>query len=199
MTRRRVAALLVLVALGCSSEDVKKGDDAKKGEPAKRDEATVSRDAFLAVYGVLTHPRCMNCHPAGDEPLQGDDSHRHAQNVVRGADGRGKYALKCASCHQETNLPGEHMPPGSSTWRLPSAEMPLVFQGLTAGQLARRLKDPKKNGGKTLAELVHHVTEDPLVLWGWKPGDGRTVPPLSHDEFAKRFKEWVDTGAVPPD
>ena len=36
------------------------------------------------------HPRCMNCHPSGDVPLQGDDSHLHVQNVKRGDDGQGK-------------------------------------------------------------------------------------------------------------
>jgi len=29
----------------------------------------------------------MNCHPSRDAPLQGDDSHRHFQNVKRGEDG----------------------------------------------------------------------------------------------------------------
>src|SRR5262245_64601330 len=55
---------------------------------AKSDEAA-SRAAFRAVYPVFMHPRCMNCHPAGDVPLQGDDSHPHLQNVKRGPDGKG--------------------------------------------------------------------------------------------------------------
>src|ERR687883_476581 len=54
-----------------------------------------ARAAFLDVYKVLMHPRCLNCHPPGDVPLQGDDSHLHIQNVKRGEDGKGKYALKC--------------------------------------------------------------------------------------------------------
>jgi hypothetical protein len=33
--------------------------------------------AFMAVYEVLMSPRCMNCHPSGDVPLQGDDNHLH--------------------------------------------------------------------------------------------------------------------------
>ena len=33
--------------------------------------------AFMDVYKVLMSPRCMNCHPSGDIPLQGDDSHLH--------------------------------------------------------------------------------------------------------------------------
>src|SRR5262245_7592385 len=83
-------------------------------EPAKK---TVTPEqsaaAFLEAYKVFMHPRCMNCHPAGDAPLQGDDSHPHAQLVTRGPDGKGKYAMKCSACHQDHNLPGENMPPGN--------------------------------------------------------------------------------------
>lgn len=166
---------------------------------AQAADAAASHSAFLEVYKVLMHPRCMNCHPSGEAPLQGDDSHPHVQNVQRGTDGKGKYALKCANCHQETNLPGANMPPGNPNWHLPKPEIPLVFQGKSPRELADQLKDPKRNGGKTLEQLVEHVTHDKLVLWGWEPGDGRTKPPLAHAEFAKKFREWVEKGAVSPD
>jgi hypothetical protein len=158
-----------------------------------------AREAFQAAYKVLMHPRCMNCHPAGDVPLQGDDSHPHAQNVKRGPDGKGKYALKCANCHQEKNVPGENMPPGNPNWHLPPPEMPLVFQGKSPSELARQLKDPKQNGNKTLAQLLHHVSLDKLVLGCWDPGDGRTKPPLSHAEFARKMREWIEKGAPDPE
>ena len=61
---------------------------------AKKKDSIVSKKAFIKAYSVLMHPRCMNCHPAGDAPLQGDDSHVHAMNVKRGPDGKGLYALK---------------------------------------------------------------------------------------------------------
>jgi mono/diheme cytochrome c family protein len=158
-----------------------------------------SREAFLAAYKVLMHPRCMNCHPAGDVPLQGDDSHLHSQNVQRGPEGKGKFALKCANCHQETNLPGANMPPGNPTWHLPPPSMRMVFQGKSPRELAEQLKDPKRNGGKKLEQILHHVTEDKLVLWGWNPGDGRTKPPLTHAEFAQKMKEWIEKGAAVPE
>ncbi|MGH8286255.1 MAG: Isoquinoline 1-oxidoreductase subunit, partial [Steroidobacteraceae bacterium] len=36
---------------------------------------------------VLQHPRCVNCHPAGDRPLQTDRGQPHMPMVVRGTDG----------------------------------------------------------------------------------------------------------------
>jgi hypothetical protein len=172
--------------------------DNAGAQASKKDDA-VAREAFQAAYKVFMHPRCMNCHPSGDIPLQGDDSRPHAQNVQRGPDGKGKYALKCASCHQDTNLPGKNMPPGNPSWHLPPPQMRMVFQGKTPGELASQLKDPKQNGNKTLDELLHHITEDKLVLGGWNPGDGRTKPPLSHAEFVAKMREWVEKGAASPE
>src|SRR5688572_7707842 len=48
--------------------------------------------AFMDVYKVLMSPRCMNCHPSGNIPLQGDDSHLHTMLPKRGKDGKGLYA-----------------------------------------------------------------------------------------------------------
>lgn len=178
-----------------SSGAAKASDDKDK----KREDLLASAAAFQAVYKVLMSPRCMNCHPKGESPLQGDDSHPHTMDVTRGPDGKGLYALKCANCHQTTNTPGLNMPPGNPTWHLPPADMPMVFEGKTPHELALQLKDPNKNGHKTLQQLITHVSKDALVLWGWKPGDGRTLPPLSHAEFTKQFKEWVAKGAAVPD
>ena len=30
---------------------------------------------FTEAGKVIQHPRCVNCHPAGDRPMQGEDSH----------------------------------------------------------------------------------------------------------------------------
>jgi hypothetical protein len=199
MTRPRTHRTLLLLAAalaGAVTLSVRP-DAAAVARPADKDDAG-ARAAFLEVYKVLMHPRCMNCHPSGDSPLQGDDSHVHVQNVKRGEDGKGKYALKCANCHQDANLPGANMPPGNPTWHLPTKKMPLVFQGKSPRELADQLKDPSQNGGKTLEQLVEHVTHDKLVLWAWQPGDGRTKPPLSHEQFVMKFREWVEKGAASP-
>lgn len=168
-------------------------------ETDKKRDSLASAAAFMAVYKVLMSPRCMNCHPKGDIPLQGDDSHLHTMDVQRGTDGKGVTAMKCANCHQSGNTPGLNMPPGNPNWHLPPADMPMVFEGRSARELALQLKDPNQNGHKTLQQLITHVSKDTLVLWGWNPGDGRTKPPLKHAEFVKQFKEWVAKGAVVPD
>ena len=158
-----------------------------------------ARELFVSIIPVLKHPRCLNCHATGDFPRQGDDSHVHTQNVRRGLDGKGKYGEKCSTCHQEQNVAGLNMPPGAPNWHLPPANMPMIWEGKTPGQICRQIKDPKQNNGKTVAQIVEHVTADKLVLWGWNPGEGRTPPPMGHDEFAQRFQEWARNGAACPE
>jgi hypothetical protein len=157
-----------------------------------------ARAAFLAIVPVLKHPRCLNCHANGDFPRQGDDSHPHAQNVKRGSDGHGKFSQKCSACHQEQNVAGLNMPPGAPGWHLPPANVPMIWEGKTPAQICQQLKDPRQNNGKTVAQIVEHVTSDKLVLWGWNPGEGRTPPPMSHSEFAAKFSEWANAGAACP-
>jgi cytochrome c5 len=162
-------------------------------------DAAAAKAAFERAYPVFVSPRCQNCHPVGDAPLQGDDSHVHAQYVKRGPDGHGVYGMTCHTCHQDANLPGTNMPPGNPKWGLPPPKMKMVFVGKTAGELCRQLKDPKQNGGRTVAQIITHVSSDDLVGWGWNPGDGRTLPPLSRPDFAAAMQEWANDGAACPE
>ncbi len=164
----------------------------------KQDKDAMARAAFAEAAKVLLHPRCMNCHPAQKAPLQFDDRLPHTQRVQRGPDGKGVHGMRCDACHQLTNQPGEHMPPGAPNWHLPLPQMPMVFEHKTPGQLCRQLKDPKQNGGKTLEQIFRHISSDPLVLWGWSPGEGRSIPPLSHAEFVSKLEAWIKNGAACP-
>jgi hypothetical protein len=165
--------------------------------PERKKDSVTSVNAFMQVYKVLMSPRCMNCHPAGDVPLQGDDSHLHTMLPKRGKDGKGLYAMKCSNCHQPANTVGLHTPPGNPNWHLPPADMKMVFQGRTPRQLAKQLIDPKRNGHKTLEQLIEHA-DDGLVLAAWNPGEGRTLPPMSHKEFKKIWNVWIKSGAYAP-
>lgn len=151
--------------------------------------------AFSIVASVLTSPRCLNCHVTGDIPLQNDAGTPHAMNVKRGPDGRGTPAMRCTNCHQDQNSSQLHAPPGTPDWHMPPPEMRMAWQGLSVGDLCRILKNPATNGGKSMAQLIEHVRNEPLVNWGWNPGPGRSVPAISHDEFVAVFSQWVQTGA----
>ncbi|HEX4750874.1 MAG TPA: hypothetical protein VH302_15145 [Bryobacteraceae bacterium] len=152
---------------------------------------------FEAIIPVLHNPRCMNCHSKGDFPRQGDDSHPHTMDVRRGPHGDGINAVKCSTCHEQHNVPGLHTPPGALGWELPSPDMPMIWQGLTDRQLCELFKDPKQNGGRTVQQIVEHMSS-PLVLWGWDPGEGRTAVSMPHSEFAARIQAWANKGAACP-
>lgn len=153
--------------------------------------------AFMKVYAVLMSPRCMNCHPSGDAPLQGDDSHVHTMNVVRGTDGTGVYAEKCSNCHQPTNTPGLHTPPGNPKWQLPPENMKMIFQGRTARQLAIQIMNYNENGHRNKAQLLEHA-KDTLVKAAWHMGEGRTPPPMSYTAFVSVWDEWIKKGGYAP-
>lgn len=165
---------------------------------AADDKATAGKAAFADVAKVLQSPRCQNCHPTGDRPLQGDLGKPHAQNISRASVAAG---LPCGACHQERNSEAIGViggPPGAPRWGLPPTEHPMVFQGKTPSALCAQLKDPAQNGGKSLAQLLEHVSHDPLVLWGWSPGGKRATPPMPHDKFVAAFSTWVASGGACP-
>jgi hypothetical protein len=152
-------------------------------------------DAFDRIASVLQSPRCMNCHPSGDRPTQGDDRHVHQMNVKRGADNTGWPAMHCATCHQAHNNDRAGVP-GAPHWHLAPATM--GWAGLGRPELCRGLLDPHKNGGRSVAALVAHMTGDPLVLWAWEPGRGRTMPPLSVAELKTALDIWTAAGTPCP-
>jgi hypothetical protein len=190
---------VVLSAIWMSSAFKDRNDNSVNDRNDKNmaKDSVESVKAFMKVYKVLMSPRCMNCHPAGDAPLQGDDNKIHTMNVQRGKDGTGFYAEKCSNCHQPTNVPGLHTPPGNPKWQLPPADMKMVFQGKTARQLALQIMNYKQNGHKNKQQLIEHA-RDTLVKAAWNMGEGRTPPPLSYNDFVKSWDTWIKNGGYAP-
>jgi hypothetical protein len=151
---------------------------------------------WRTIERVLTSPRCLNCHPRGDRPTQGDAMRVHRLNVQRGPEGHGVAAMRCATCHQNRNQDMAGVP-GAPHWHLAPASMGWV--GLSAGELCRAIKDPTRNGDRSLIALATHMTEDALVRWAWTPGRGRSPPPVARDELAAALEGWIKSGAPCPD
>jgi hypothetical protein len=150
---------------------------------------------FTELGKVLTHPRCTNCHPAGDRPRQGDESRLHQPPVTRGADGHGLPAMRCSTCHQNANFDPGHMP-GHPEWHLAPLEM--AWEGKTVAEICAQIKDPARNGGRKVEDLVHHIGEDTLVGWAWIPGVGRSPAPGTQKQAGALVEAWVKAGAACP-
>jgi hypothetical protein len=163
------------------------------------DEKARSVAIFDEIGKVLTHPRCANCHPRGDMPLQGDAMTPHQPPVFRGAANFGVAAMHCTSCHGTSNVTyagGSGSIPGHEVWMLAPASM--AWAGLPLAAICEQIKDPARNGSRTLAQLHEHMAEDGLVGWGWQPGTGRTPAPGSQKELGELVQAWIDTGAHCP-
>ena len=165
------------------------------------EEQVTDHSAYETMMKVLTHKRCVNCHPAGDRPRQGEGSHIHNFNVQRGPDNHGVDGLKCATCHQEENNIYSGVP-GAPDWSLAPIEM--RWEGLTKSQIAKSILDRSINGNRSIEETVKHLTEHELVLWAWEPGvnangEAREPAPVPLDEYIAAVKEWAANGAVVPE
>jgi hypothetical protein len=163
------------------------------------DQAERSREIFTEIGRLITNPRCMNCHPAGDLPLQGADHHEHRPRVFR-SDGD-HLATNCAECHTEQNVTLHEAAsyqsiPGHTRWSV--APLSMAWQNKSLGEICRQLKDVERNGGRTLALLQEHVAKDDLVGWAWSPGAGREPAPGSQEEAGKLVQAWIDSGAECP-
>jgi len=155
---------------------------------------------FVEAGRVIQHPRCLNCHPVQRMPTQGDDLHAHVPAMQAGESGHGVPALQCNTCHQAANVvtysSSVRSIPGHPHWMLAPASM--SWQTKSLHDICEQIKDPVRNGGRSLDEIREHMAEDSLVGWAWNPGDGRPPAPGTQHEFGELVNAWIETGAVCP-
>jgi hypothetical protein len=198
----RAKVLLVVAALLATMMSARAiSDEASDNLAAPESFATIADSAarsaalFTEAGKVLTHPRCVNCHPAGDRPRQGDVRRLHQPPVSRGEGGFGLPAMRCPICHQAANFEPAGVP-GNPGWHLAPREM--GWEDKTLGEICAQIKDPARNGGRSLEDIVHHVGEDHLVGWAWAPGGDRRPAPGTQAQAGALLDAWVKTGAICP-
>jgi len=206
----RFATLTLLVAVTISGAPTYDGTMAQTAAESRNtgqvssivDRPARSRALFSEIAKVLTGPRCMNCHPSGDEPLQGEGRHVHRPVALRGGSNDGVPGLPCASCHSDHNVTlltaeaGYRSIPGHPRWGLAPIEM--AWEGKSVGEICRQLKDPVRNGGRDLALLHQHIARDDLVGWAWHPGAGRQPAPGTQKQLGDLVGAWIESGAECP-
>lgn len=154
---------------------------------------------FEEMAKVITHPRCMNCHPVGNSPLQGDLGELHQPPVVRGDADFGVVGMQCSTCHGAENVSyvgADGSIPGHEPWHL--APVSMGWTTLSVPEICAQMKDPARNGDRSLADIHEHNAEDGLVGWAWEPGEGRTPAPGTQELFGRLTQAWIDAGAHCP-
>ena len=154
-----------------------------------------SRALFVEAGKVIQSPRCLNCHPRGDRPTQGSDMHPHSPLVVRGPDDKGAVGMRCTACHQSANYNASGVP-GHPLWHV--APRSMAWQNRSLAQICAQLKDKRRNGGKTLAQIHDHMANDSLVGWAWSPGGVREPAPGDQARLGALIGAWIETGAACP-
>ena len=110
-------------------------------------------------------------------------------------DDRGATALRCTTCHGAANFAASGVP-GHPLWHMAPREM--AWQGKSLAQICEQIKDPRHNGGRTLAQIHEHVARDSLVGWAWRPGGSREPAPGTQEEFGALIAAWIESGAICP-
>lgn len=203
MPRLRITLSLALAL--CTTAAIKADTPPVELRPPQAFESLRDRTArsvalFTEAGKVLQHPRCLNCHPADRHPTQGEDLHRHVPPVEPGPENRGTKELPCVSCHGSQNTPtlGARVQsiPGNDHWSL--APHSMAWQGRSIGEICAQIKDPARNGNRSLAQIEKHLAEDHLVGWAWQPGEGRVPAPGTQAVFGELIAAWIKTGAHCP-
>ncbi len=159
-------------------------------------------EAWEKAFEVFSHPRCVNCHvpednrPRWSGPSYGAKAQYHGMNIIADDTRKKAAGLPCTSCHGVSNLPFAKGAPGAPHWALAPVEM--VWWAKSSRDICEQIKDPARNGDKSLDEVVEHVRSDDLVQWGWNPGPGREPAPYSSAELADFLRNWVNSGAPCP-
>src|SRR6202171_5368329 len=102
-----VKARLIIIVLAGSAASLAGAEDLRGPETfaSITNQSERSRALFVEAGRVLQHPRCLNCHPVGERPTQGNDSHPHSPPVLRGPDDKGAIGFFAHTSPPNTRPP----------------------------------------------------------------------------------------------
>ncbi|KIN61807.1 hypothetical protein Z945_2801 [Sulfitobacter noctilucae] len=166
---------------------------------------TVTREEGLAawerIYAVASHPRCTNCHVGAQQEPMWEGLHYkagtpHGMGVKADGSRIGAESMPCRTCHvtaEGRNVASPAPAQIDDAWRLPPVEMDWL--GEDSASVCAQLRDPERNDGSDIADLVVHLETSAFVAWGFAPGPGRSVPPGSVAQIAADVDLWGAAGS----
>ncbi len=157
-------------------------------------------DAFSRIYEVASHPRCSNCHVGADNrPMWSGPSYgrtrAHGMNINAGDSRIGAETIQCSTCHayrEGLNDTPHAAPQVAMNWQLAPVEA--EWFGKSSDEICNQLRDPDRNGGRTMLELAEHLNHDLILHWAWNPGGGREPAPYSLQEHIDDLLIWGVAG-----
>ena len=132
-------------------------------------------ESWQTFYEVASHPRCSNCHVGADNrPMWSGPSYgktrAHGMNVNAGESRIGAETIPCFTCHTTAGVEGArahsvpHAPPRVAMgWQLAPVEA--EWFGKSSAYICEQLKDPERNGNRTIREVAAHLDHDLILHW----------------------------------
>lgn len=210
-----IAAILsaTLLAMAPSAAVAETGSGGVVNEFA---DGSVSREEGLAnwqtYYEVASHPRCSNCHVgASNQPMWTGPSYGaslgkarpHGMNVNAGESRIGVETLMCSTCHTtlsepdpDANAAPHAAPRVASAWQLAPVEA--EWFGKSSSYVCNQLRDPERNGDRSIREVAEHLDHDVILHWAWNPGGGREPAPHSLQMAMDALMKWAAAGTPCP-
>ena len=157
-------------------------------------------------YAAASHPRCVNCH-ADSRPMWSgpsyDATRPHDMNVQSGESRSGAETLPCSTCHAalpaqnpEANRLPHTAPRIAGAW--PMAPREAAWLGRSSVEICEQLKDPARNGNRTIAEVAAHIGHALVLRWAWAPNGTREPTPHSVAETQDALLKWGAAGTPYP-
>ncbi|WP_375230413.1 hypothetical protein [Roseobacter sp. S98] len=157
--------------------------------------------AWDRIFEVVSHPRCANCHTGpSDRPMWSGPSYGetrvHGMNIRAGESRIGAEFIPCRTCHVTSETASNDTPHSApqvaDAWRLAPVEA--HWFGQSSDDVCRQLRDPERNGGRTVEELADHLDHDVILHWAWSPGGGREPAPYNLDIHIRDLRIWGNAG-----
>lgn len=159
-------------------------------------------------HEVASHPRCSNCHVGPDNiPMWSGSSYGetrpHGMKINAGKSRIGAETLLCAACHTSLKKPNPaanaplHSPPKvTGIWGL--APVSAAWFGMSSNHICNQIKDPQRNGNRSIRDVAAHLGHDAVLRWAWSPGGNREPPPRTLQEAMDNLMKWAAAGAPCP-